>query len=356
MGYNYEDSIISVTLKCRRIVCLFGMLCLCALFQSSCRAAKLINKYLILSYLLLSPSSPPILQTYHSPRQLFLPISNLHSSQLEEWCGVHAIVEHVVLAERAWRKSCSELIAIKFSPTTNEPGDENWEPGQSEWQDAGHRSVIGYWRWIDHETIDQAVWPRDDHVQDASVCMCRLVHMLYQPERIQQESKLGCGRIRRILEMYIQVSGNDQLRMISCELKVATVSRRSPKSLKNVESGSTEPGLYIATMVTGPPEVLSDTVRSSKDVGLTMMSNDFTTKCSRKYRMMPPPWCPDGSGDPGGWARGASTIRYPGGIERRTLTSSWEMCQVSVMTVRSSSPSVRNSETDENLFPSERML
>ena len=25
------------------------MLCLCALFQSSCRAAKLINKYLILS-------------------------------------------------------------------------------------------------------------------------------------------------------------------------------------------------------------------------------------------------------------------------------------------------------------------
>ena len=80
--------------------------------------------------------------------------------------------------------------------------------------------------------------------------------------------------------------------MISCELKVATVSRRSPKSLKNVESGSAEPGLYIATMVTGPPEVLSDTVRSSKDVGLTMMSNDFTTKCSGRYRMMPPPRCP----------------------------------------------------------------
>ena len=67
--------------------------------------------------------------------------------------------------------------------------------------------------------------------------------------------------------------------MISCELYVATVSKRSLKSPKNFESGGGEPGLYIATIVTGPLGVLSETVRSSKDDGLTMTSfNDDRNK------------------------------------------------------------------------------
>ena len=70
-----------------------------------------------------------------------------------------------------------------------------------------------YWSSIH---INSTVRTRDDDVQDSSVCVRGFIHMLHQSEGIKEQLELQGGRIRGVIQINAEITGDDQLRVECC--------------------------------------------------------------------------------------------------------------------------------------------
>ena len=87
---------------------------------------------------------------------------------------------------------------------------------QCKQEDARHRSMVrDGWR-PNRELVDSTVRTRDDDVQDSSVCVRGLIHVLHQSEGIEDQLELQGGKIRGVLQMDVEITGDDQMRVECC--------------------------------------------------------------------------------------------------------------------------------------------